>query len=195
MSGIGDVDIDCRPFDPLTVFKTAVKASTIREGKLVPHPCGVYFQDVPVDPLTGLAAVLYEDAEILGCFKVDFLHLHIYSHFSSHDEIKQLLKFEPDWNLLKIPSVVVQLFQLGKHYEILQQVKPRSVQELADVLALIRPQKIYILPSYLEDRERARSFLYRIDERSGYAFKKAHAISYALVIVLQLHLMQGGITF
>ena len=145
--------------------------------------------------MTGLAAVPYAEAEELGCFKVDFLHLHVYDHFSSRDEITELLKHSPDWDLLKIPSVVDQLFQLSKHYDLIQQVKPRSILELADCLALIRPQKRFILNYYLQDPKRYRVELYKQEREGGYGFKKAHAIAYALVIILQLHLIKGGIKF
>ena len=77
----------------------------------------------------------------------------------------------------------------------LAQIKPRSIQELADVLALIRPQKRFMLKYYQSDPVKARPMLYARDESSGYAFKKSHAIAYALVIVLQLHLIAGGVKF
>lgn len=191
-----DIDIDCAStFDPLTIFLDAVRASQYRDGKLVPHPCGVYFQAVPKDPITGLAAAPYETAEELGCFKVDFLHLHVYDHFSSPDEIRELIKYDPDWDLMKIPSVVSQLFQVSKHFDLIDQVKPSSVIEVADCLALIRPQKRFMLKYYLQDRSRTRKDLYRQDATGGYSFKKAHAVAYALVIVLQLHLIKAGISF
>ena len=167
----------------------------LKDKKLTPHPCGVYFQKVPTDPLTELSAVPYEEAEELGCFKIDFLHLHVYDHFTSRDEMKEFLKHEPDWDLLKIPSVVEQLFQLSKHYDLIQQIKPRSILEIGDCLALIRPQKRFMLKAYLENPEKIRRELYKQEIGGGYGFKKAHAICYALVIVLQLHLIKGGINF
>lgn len=191
-----DVDIDCKTdFNPLEIFSQAVRASIYRDKKLTPHPCGVYFQDVPVDPVTNLAAVPYETADQLGCFKVDFLHLKVYDHFSSKQEIDDLLKHEPDWNLLKIPSVVKQLFQVSNHFDLINQVNPRSIQELADVLALIRPQKRFMVKEYLKDPSKIRIDLYRQDSEGGYSFKKSHAIAYSLVIILQLHLIKGGIVF
>jgi hypothetical protein len=192
-----DIDIDVKSdFRSEKIFPTAVRASVYKDEKLSPHPCGLYFQDVPKDPLSGLAAVPYDVGENLGCFKIDFLSVHVYDHFSSREEIKELLKHEPDWLLLSQPSVVVQLFQVSKHLELLSQLKPHSVIELADALALIRPQKRYLLKYYLEDPEQTREFLYKKEQGTeGYAFKKAHAIAYALVIVLQLHLIKGGITF
>jgi hypothetical protein len=188
-----DIDIDTRTdFDPLKVFKKAVQASMLRNGELVPHNCGAYLQDVPKDPLTGLAAAPYELAEELGCFKFDFLHLSVYDSFTSRDELKRLIKVEPDWTLLQIPSVVKNLFQLSRHLELLQAVKPTSIVELADCNALIRPQRRYLLDFYLKDRARCRALLYERSDGEAYAFKKAHAIAYALVIVLQLHLVKKG---
>lgn len=190
-----DVDVDVpSTFDPTRVFEGSVRASIYQNMKLSPHPCGVYFQHVPTDPLTGLSAVPYDLAGELGCFKVDFLHLYVYDHFSSKDEIKELIKIEPDWTLLEIPSVVKQLFQLSKHHDLVRDVKPRSILELADCLALIRPQKRFLLKYYLVNRDKTRrEHLYKFEEEDGYAFKKAHAIAYALVIVLQLHLLKSGI--
>jgi DNA polymerase III alpha subunit len=191
-----DIDIDCSSdFISSEVFPTAVRASLLKEGKLSPHPCGIYFQDVPTDPLSGLSAIPYEQAESLGCFKIDFLHVHVYDHFTSRDEIKELLKHDPDWELLQIPSVVQQLFQISKHHELLIQLKPRSIIELADFLALIRPQKRYLKDLYLRNKDEARKFLYTKEPGSGYGFKKGHSVAYSLTIVLQLHLIKGGISF
>lgn len=189
-----DVDIDTvSTFNPSSVFGDRItKASIIKDEKIQPHPCGVYFQEIAKDPISKLAAMSYEDAEEAGYFKVDFLHLNIYNYFESKDEIRALLKQEPDWTQLNSPSTVKNLFQLAKHYDTLSQVKPTSILELADVLAMIRPGKINILKLYLRDREKGRKELYKQDA-DGFTFKKAHAISYALVVVLQLHLISAGI--
>lgn len=164
----------------------------MRDGELAPHPCGVYLQDVPKDPVTGLAAAPYELAEELNCFKVDFLHLGVYDSFTDRAELTRLVREEPDWKLLLIPSVVKQLFQLSKHADILQAVKPERIEELADCLALIRPQKRYLLDFYFKNQASCRKLLYTKEGGDGYAFKKAHAVAYALVIVLQLHLISKG---
>ena len=188
-----DIDIDITGnFDTKLVFPGSVRASIYKDRKLTPHPCGVYFQQIPEDPVSKLAAIEYKTAEELGCFKIDFLHLTVYDYFSSREEIQELLEHEPDWDLLQHPSVVSQLFQLSKHLSLLQQCKPRSIEEVADVLALIRPQKRFMLQAYLRDPSKIRESLYKIDGE-GYAFKKAHAISYSLVVVLQLHLIKGGL--
>lgn len=191
-----DLDIDTPTnTDPSKIFKGSVKASRIEDELLRPHPCGFYFQDIKTDVLTSLSAIPYKEAEKLDYFKVDFLHLSIYDHFSSKEEINELLKIEPDWNLLLIPSTVKSLFQLGNHYDILSQVKPKTVLELADVLALIRPSKRFLLKYYLENPIKFRTELYKQSENDAYSFKKAHAVSYALVVCLQLHLIKAGIKF
>lgn len=187
-----DIDIDTAAFKLETVFPDAVRASVFKDGKLTPHPCGVYFQAVPVDPITGLAAAPYQVAEVLGAFKLDLLHVNVYDHFSSRAEILELLELEPDWELLKIPSVVAKLFHLGKHYDLIQEVRPTSIDQLADCLALIRPKKAFIRRYYMQDPAKYRPELYSQDEEGGYAFKKAHAYAYAQIIILQLHLIKGG---
>lgn len=186
-----DVDIDCHPdFKPEKYFPW-VRASVVRDGKLTPHPVGVYPQRMAKDPYTGLAAVPYEEAEELGYLKVDFLHLNVYQHFRDRAEIEELLKKEPDWTLLQLPSTWSKLFQLAKHGELLQKVKPKSVIELADCMALIRPGKKGLLGLYLKEREMCRRVLYARDDE-GYSFKKSHACAYSLVVILQLHLIQQG---
>jgi hypothetical protein len=189
-----DVDIDLGQFNSSNIFPDSTRASVVKDEKLTPHPCGVYFQDIATDPISGLAAIPYEAAERAGYFKVDFLHIHVYDHFTSREEIKELLKHDPDWGLLEIPSVVAQLFQVSKHYDLISLIKPTSIMELADCLALIRPQKRYLKDLYLRNCAEARKLLYAKEQGSdAYSFKKAHAYSYSMVIVLQLHLIKGGI--
>lgn len=192
-----DIDIDTRPdFDPIEIFPEWTRASIIsKDGRNTPHNCGVYVQNVPRDPITGIAAIPYKEAENIGFFKIDFLHLHIYSYFESHEEIKQLLKIEPNWTLLKSPSTVKQLFQLGDHFQILSQLCPTSIDDVADALALIRPSKMHLIGMYMSDKKNARALLYIKEDSDAYAFKKAHAYAYAQVIVLQLHLISMGVNF
>lgn len=187
-----DVDIDLpTSFNPRELFDWT-RASVVKNDELTPHPCGYYPQTIPEDPLTHLSAIPYNQADQLGYYKIDFLHLGVYDYFQSRDEIEELLQIEPDWGLLLIPSEQKKLFQLSKHGDVLTTVKPRSIEELADVLALIRPGKKNLVKLYLAQRDACRRILYAKDE-NGYSFKKSHAIAYAMVIVLQLHLISAGI--
>ena len=187
-----DIDIDFPAQSKPTLLFDWPRASIVKNGYLSPHPCGVYPQKIPIDSVSGLAAIPYEAAEKLGYFKVDFLSLHIYDHFSSREEIEELLKIEPDWNLLLVPAEQKKLFQLSNHGDVLNAVKPRSVEELADVLALIRPGKKQLIKLYNAQRDICRRTLYAKDEQ-GYSFKRSHAVAYSLVIVLQLHLISTGV--
>lgn len=188
-----DIDIDFpSTFDPIDIFSQITKASMVKDKKLIKHPAGVYFQNIPVDCVTSLSAIPYEDAEQLGYTKIDFLHLSVLDCFNNKDELRKLLKKEPNWSLLQSKTVVDKLFQISKHFELIQTIKPRSVEELADCIALIRPGKRYLLQEYnTTDRITFRKKLYKKTE--GYYYKKGHAISYALTIVLQIHLIQSGV--
>ena len=187
-----DIDIDLQTtFDPRLLMKQAIPASMLKNGDLVKHQCGHYFQAIPIDPLTNIAAIPYEQAEDLGYFKIDFLHLSLLDGFKSKTEIRTLLAQQPNWQLLLDPEQATKLFHLHKHGHLLQRVKPKSVQELADCLALIRPGKRELLDPYLRNKEKVRPILYTKAD-NGYSFKRSHAISYALTIVLQLHLIAQG---
>lgn len=188
-----DIDLDFKTtFDPLEIFD-AVRASRVNEGALVKHNVGVYFQDIPIDPLTGFSAIPYKEAEEVGYFKIDFLHLNVLDHFETKDEIKQLLAVEPDWSLLGQQEAVEKLFQIHNYYDIISRIMPKSIPELAECIALIRPAKHYLINAYLKDPNAIRSEIWTKPEDGKYYFKKSHATAYAMTIVLQLHLIKGGI--
>lgn len=191
-----DIDIDTpTTFDPLTVFSTAVRASMIRNDEVIPHNCGVYFQNIARDKITHLAAIPYKIAEELGYFKIDFLHLNILDYFESKAEIRGLLKKQPDWELLQDKDVVARLFQIHGHWNLVAKIKPQSVLELADTIALIRPAKRHLVDQYIQEpnKEKIRTILYKKPDDGTYYYKKPHAVAYAHNVVLQLHLIQAGI--
>ena len=187
-----DIDIDISPKTKISkIFPEWPRASLVKDEKLHPHPCGYYQQEMAKDDITGLAAIPHNFAEDIGYVKLDFLNLNFYQSFSSRQEIEELLKEDPDWGLLLLPSVQGKLFQLAKHGELLNEVRPRSIDEIADVMALIRPGKRILLGLYKKDRINTRKMLYFKDE-TGFAFKRAHSYAYAMVVVLQLHLVELG---
>lgn len=194
-----DVDIDFQSdFDPLDIFPDAVRASRVQDYKLLKHNAGIYFQHIPKDQVTKFAAIPYKEAQELGYFKIDFLHLSFLDNFGSKHEIRTLIKKEPDWLLLQSPSVVGKLFQLHNNAELLQRVRPETVQELADCIALIRPSKRLLIETYIKSKAKGdlvnfRNILYAKPTDGKAYYKKPHAVSYALTIVLQLHLLKAGI--
>lgn len=188
-----DIDIDFQStFDPTTYLDGVIPASMVKKGELSKHPCGHYLQTIPVDSVTGLAAIPYDNAAEFGYFKIDFLHLSLLDNFTSKQEIRELLKLEPDWTLLTDVNVVPKIFQLHRNHTLLSRVKPNSVQEVADCIALIRPGKRDYLEAYLLDREKVRPYLYRQEGDDKSSFKRSHAISYSLTVILQLHLISQG---
>ncbi len=187
-----DIDIDFRPdFDPLKYFPTAVRAAMVEKGVLKKHPAGAYLQYMPKDGITGLAAIPYKQAEEMGYFKIDFLHINLLSVFDNKAEIRSLIKIEPDWSMLEDHEVVKELFQIHSHFDIVSRVHPQSIIEVADIMAMIRPAKRPLLDSYIKDRDSVRKHLYT--ETKKYYFKRSHALAYAHNIVLQLHLIKAGI--
>lgn len=155
----------------------------------MPHPCGVYPQEICRDPFTDFAAIPYDQAEDLGYLKVDFLSLHLLKSVTNRDEIEKFVSLEPNWTLLQLDSVHPKLFQLAKHGEMLKLLKPKNLLELSDCMALIRPGKKTFVGLYHKNREAGRKILYAKDD-TGYAFKKSHALAYSFNVVIQLHLIE-----
>lgn len=186
-----DIDIDVADNELVRSILGATRASIVEKQELKPHLVGVYLQKIPVDALTGLSAIPYKEAEELGYMKIDILNLSFYEYFTSKQEIKQLLKIEPDWNMLQDDVVIDKLFHLAKHGNVLKKLKPACVEDVADVLALIRPNKTYLIDKYLLNKAAVRKELYVKTASSD--LRKSHAIPYALVIKLQLHLIKGNI--
>jgi DNA polymerase III alpha subunit len=189
-----DVDIDFKTnFNPLEYFKEAVRASQVNKGNIQPHTAGIYFQSIPKDKISGTAAIPYQEAEKLGYFKFDMLHLSLLDDFESKEEIRQLLKIEPDWSLLEKQEVVEKLFQIHRQFDVVNIIKPKSIEDLCDCVAIYRPGKKHLIKYYNENREFVRNELWkRPDDPEKYYFKRSHALAYAMNIVLQLHLISVG---
>lgn len=150
------------------------------------HASGVYFQNIPTNPMTGMSAFEYQEAEKLGYFKIDFLNQSVYSEVRDEEHLNELLNREPIWELLEEEVFVAKLMHIGEHFNIVKVIQPRSIDDLAVVLALIRPGQKHLLhaPRSLIDQN-----IWIIDKNAGYQFKKTHAISYATLIVVHMNLL------
>lgn len=190
MKKVTDIDIDFADRDEALNHIPHVPASLIKNDQLKRHNVGVYLHDVPVDPITGFCSIEYERAEELGFFKMDFLNLGIYKNVRDEEHLKALMDKEPIWELLDDQDIVEDLFQLHNHFKTVQQMKPRSVEQLAMVLALIRPAKHHLIGRPWNEIEKT---IWLDEQNDSYRFKKSHAISYALVIVVQLNLLVEGV--
>lgn len=189
-----DIDIDIPPSVKLKeIFNNRiVLASMVNKDtrELVKHQCGVFFHNMPTDPVTGFAAIPYDESSDYNYFKIDMLNNSALVNFPSKEWMDEYVDIEPDWNLLLKRENVEKLFHLKNWFHFVIQTKPKSVLEVADMVALIRPAKKQLLDKYLRNREATRPELYtRIDK---FDMRKSHSLAYALIIVLQLHLIGMG---
>lgn len=181
-----DIDIDVANRDKLLELIPNVPAMINDNGRKRKHNTGVYFHEVPSDPYTGLCTLDYKTAEETGFFKLDILNVNIYEKISSDDELDELLSMEPIWDLLEHADIVKELFHIHNHYDIVNTMKPQSVEELAAVLAIIRPAKRHLLG---KDWNTVFASVWEKPTEDTYYFKKAHAISYATAIVVQMNML------
>ena len=141
---------------------------------------------MPEHPVTGHASIDYKKAEDRGYFKIDMLNVNIYKHVKSEQELVELMIQEPDWDMLKDATVVEQLFHLNGHFKIVSQLEPRTIEQLAAVLAIIRPAKRHLM--YKDWTDIMKEVWVRPSDGS-YFFKKSHAVAYAQAIVVQMNLI------
>jgi hypothetical protein len=187
-----DIDIDF--FDrtkALDVIKH-VPAAISDNGTFKKHNTGVYCHSIPYNPLTGTANIDYKIAEDRGYFKLDFLNVSVYKDVRDEAHLNNLLNTEPLWDLLLQDEFVNLLFHVNGHGSILRKMVPNSIEELAAVLAIIRPAKRYLIG---QEWSVVKNEVWQKPAGDEYYFKKAHAIAYAHVIVVQMNLICEGISY
>lgn len=165
----------------------------LEDGKK--HNTGAYCHAIPVNPLTGNASINYKEAEDRGYFKIDFLNVSAYEGVRSEDHLKELLAVEPLWDLLEDPAVCDQLFHINGYHQLVSKLKPKSIEELSMFLALLRPGKKHLIP--VCEKEGFQGIQQEIWTKTddAYFFKKAHAVAYAHVIVIQLNLICEKVSY
>ena len=183
-----DIDIDFADRNLVLEIVQHIPASL---GSNKRHNTGVYCHAIPVNPLTGLASIDYKTAESRGYFKIDFLNVSVYKDVRDNDHLTTLMNTEPLWNLLEQDEFVDLLFHVNGHGSILRQMKPRTVEQLAAVLAMIRPAKRYLIG---QDWDTVLKEVWIKPVNDEYYFKKSHSISYAMVIVVQMNLICESIS-
>lgn len=186
-----DIDIDFADRDHALQGLRYVPAMQVDQmGKKSRHNVGVYFQDAPVDPLTGWCAFEYGATDALGYFKIDFLNVaSIYGRVRDEEHLDELMAREPEWSLLEFPDVVERLAHINGHYDIVQRIKPTSIEDLAVVIALPRPGKSHLIP-----RSRAEIDAEIWEPSNAYYYKRSHAIAYAASIAVQLNLITDDLS-
>lgn len=181
-----DIDIDFSDrAQALSLFSHTV-ASRLDHGTVKPHNTGVYVTDIPTDARNNLSTIDYKTAESRGYFKIDFLNVGVYAGVRSEAHLIELMDTEPLWQLLLEDDFTNGLFHINGHGAVLRQMKPHSVEQLAAVLAMIRPAKRYLIG---KDWTTVLNEVWVKPEGDEYFFKKAHAVAYAVAIVVQMNLI------
>jgi DNA polymerase III alpha subunit len=78
------------------------------------------------------------------------------------------------------------------HGEILRKMKPTTIEQLAAVLAMIRPAKRYLIG---KDWNTVLNEVWKKPESEEYFFKKSHATAYAVAVVVQMNLICESISY
>jgi DNA polymerase III alpha subunit len=184
-----DVDIDFLDREKILKKLKHTPASIIKDGMIEKHKTGVYFHKIPKDPITGFSSLDYKKAEERSYFKIDLLNVGIYKDIKTEQELVELMIQEPDWNMLKDPKIVQELFHLNGHFDIVSKLEPKNIEQLAAVLAIIRPAKRHLLHKDWIDILKE---VWTKPSDGSYFFKKSHAVAYAQAIVVQMNQMSNA---
>ena len=182
-----DIDID---FADRDVILNKLKHRVAKLDTEKKHNTGVYFTEVPCNPVDNLSTIDYKTADQRGYFKLDFLNVSLYKDIKDEDHLNTLIAKEPMWTLLEHEEFVKQLFHVGEHGSILEKMKPQNVHQLAMILAIIRPGKRHLLGKTWKEVSET---IWKKPTTNEYYFKKAHAVAYAMAIVVQMNLICEGL--
>ena len=185
-----DIDIDFADRQQVLDLLNVTPASIIRDGKLTKHNTGVYATDIPVDPFSGSASLDYQTAEERGYMKLDLLNVHVYKQVKNEEHLIQLMQ-EPDWTRLYDPAVCQQLIHINNHLDtLLKMPEPvDTIPRLAMFLAVIRPGKRHLIGRTWKEVAQE---VWIKPNNDDYYFKKAHAVSYAQLVVVNLNLLNDN---
>ena len=181
------IDLDFADRNKILSLIQHTPARQLHQGQVRRHNSGVYVTDIPYDPVHQCAAMDYESAEARGYFKIDFLNMSVYQLIEHPEHYEQMLNQEPDWSRLWTDSAwASQLVHVGNYTDLLKNMRPDSVTRMAAFISIIRPGK-----AHLQNQPWDQVFdsVWDGDTSQGYTFKKAHAISYSMLVRLHMNLL------
>jgi DNA polymerase III alpha subunit len=187
-----DIDIDFADREKILNIVKHVRAMRKTDEGVAHHATGIYPHSIPFNPVTNIAGIEFKEAEDRGYFKVDFLNVGIYEKIRDENHLVNLMGVEPLWDLLEDDSFTDLLFHINGYGMILRQMKPRSVEELAMLLAIIRPAKRHLIGKTWTE---IGTEIWKKPENGEYYFKKSHAVAYAMAIVVQMNLICESISY
>jgi DNA polymerase III alpha subunit len=101
--------------------------------------------------------------------------------------MQELMNKEPLWELLEHFEFCTQVFHLSGNENLVKKLAPKSIEQLAATLAIIRPSKRYLANTV--DWNRINNEVWTVPDDGSYYFKKAHAFSYAMAVVVHMNLL------
>jgi len=182
-----DIDIDFADRNQILQLIQYTAARQITQGEVRRHNSGVYVTDIPWDPVNQCAAIDYHAAEQRGYFKLDLLNMSVYQGIRDTVHYDQLLATTPPWARLQDPAFVQRVVHIGNHYDLLQRMPEPvdSIPRMSMFLSLIRPGKRHLVGRSWQDI----AATVWDSAADGYSFKKAHAVSYAVLVTLHMNLI------
>ena len=182
-----DIDIDFANRDSVLKLIQYTPARQVVQGKVRRHNSGVYVTDIPYDPVNECSALEYEQAEHRGYFKIDFLNMSVYQLVKDPAHYEAMLIAEPPWEKLwKDTAWASQLAHVGNYTDLLKNMRPSSIPQMAAFISIIRPGK-----AHLQNQPWKVVFdsVWDGDDSKGYTFKKSHSLSYAMLVKLHMNLL------
>jgi DNA polymerase III alpha subunit len=190
-----DIDIDFANRDDILNRIPHVKARRIQDGKVTHHSTGIHVQSIPCDPNTNIAGIEYEEAQSRGYFKVDLLNLSIYTKVKNEQHLLSLMDQEPLWDLLEQKDFCDLIFHVNGYHQLIAELKPTSIEQLAMFLALIRPGKKHLIPKVKTHGWASITDEIWTKSEDSYSFKKSHAVSYAVAVVVHMNLVCESVSY
>lgn len=183
-----DIDIDVADRDQALAVIDHVAATIVRDGKTARHNTGVYFTQIPTDPITKRASIDYEVAEERGYIKLDILNVNLYQQVKSEQHLQELMTREPAWDRLYDAEFCSQLIHIGAHYDTLIRMPEavNSIPRLAMFLAVIRPAKRHLIGKSWQEVSQS---VWERPADDSYYFKKSHSVGYAHLVAVNMNLL------
>ena len=182
-----DIDLDFADRNQILNLIQYTPARQLHQGQVRRHNSGVYVTDIPYDPVNQCAAINYESAEARGYFKIDFLNMSVYQLVQHPEHYEQMLAATPPWQRLwQDRAWASQLVHVGNYTDLLKTMRPDTIPRMAAFISIIRPGK-----AHLQNQPWDQVFesVWDGDASQGYTFKKAHALSYSMLVALHMNLL------
>ena len=189
MIRVGDIDIDLADRQQVLNLIQHTPAAIHRDQEWIKHNTGIYVTDIPRNPVNGISGIDYQAAEARGYVKLDLLNNSVYQHVRDRSHLKELTDREPNWNKLWNQEFFQRIVHISNHYNLYCKLAQpvACITDMAMFLALIRPAKRHLvgLPW-----NQIQNQIWQPDAQGVYGYKKAHAMSYALLVSVHMNIVE-----